>query len=325
MNPEWTKTLARIEAADQLFLVTHERPDPDGIGAALGLAEALEQRGKTVRIFAPDPVPPPYRFLRGWERVEVAPKGKTPKGRPPDLVVLVDANLISRVGEWPKAYETICIDHHIETAAAVPGIIDAGAASASELIVELLEPLGARLSQDMAHNLYTGILFDTRSFRFIQGRSRSLAAAARLLTEGVETEAIFEALFASMPRGFLDLCAQFLGELQFELDGALVWGMVTLDDCDRHGVERALVQELLPFMQMVRGVRVAVLYREMDKGKHKASLRSKGHIDIRSVAELDGGGGHRNASGVTLEDLPEEHMARVLPILTARIQEERQS
>jgi phosphoesterase RecJ-like protein len=56
----------------------------------------------------------------------------------------------------------------------------------------------------------------------------------------------------------------------------------------------------------IGGVRIAVLFREMDGGRVKVSLRSKGALDVHGLAAEFGGGGHRNASGIVMSgDLDE--------------------
>ena len=49
-----------------------------------------------------------------------------------------------------------------------------------------------------------------------------------------------------------------------------------------------------------RDVEAVIMIRTLD-GTTRASLRSKGVVDVRSVAATFGGGGHRNAAGCTLE------------------------
>jgi len=46
---------------------------------------------------------------------------------------------------------------------------------------------------------------------------------------------------------------------------------------------------------------MAALLREEDDGRYKFSLRSHGKDNVQAVASRFGGGGHRNASGGSLE------------------------
>jgi phosphoesterase RecJ-like protein len=54
------------------------------------------------------------------------------------------------------------------------------------------------------------------------------------------------------------------------------------------------------FPLTIRGVDVAVFFRELENGNFRVSLRSKNSIDVSEIAGKFGGGGHRNASGCTV-------------------------
>jgi phosphoesterase RecJ-like protein len=54
-------------------------------------------------------------------------------------------------------------------------------------------------------------------------------------------------------------------------------------------------------VRSVRGVEIALLLRQMDSGKIRVSLRSCPPFDVSRIAAQFGGGGHRLASGCTLE------------------------
>jgi phosphoesterase RecJ-like protein len=56
---------------------------------------------------------------------------------------------------------------------------------------------------------------------------------------------------------------------------------------------------------MMKDIRVSALIREVEAGKWKVSLRSRGEVNVARVAERFKGGGHKNAAGCTVEgDLP---------------------
>ncbi|MDE5879112.1 MAG: bifunctional oligoribonuclease/PAP phosphatase NrnA, partial [Desulfovibrio sp.] len=57
------------------------------------------------------------------------------------------------------------------------------------------------------------------------------------------------------------------------------------------------------WFRRIKGVRVAALLREEGEECCKFSLRSRGRVDVRAMAQALGGGGHRNAAGGTI-DLP---------------------
>jgi phosphoesterase RecJ-like protein len=69
----------------------------------------------------------------------------------------------------------------------------------------------------------------------------------------------------------------------------------------------------IPFT--AQDVRAVCLLRSDEGGVTRVSLRSKGTVDVRAVAQRFGGGGHMNASGFTSTDPIESVRAVLLPLL----------
>jgi phosphoesterase RecJ-like protein len=56
------------------------------------------------------------------------------------------------------------------------------------------------------------------------------------------------------------------------------------------------------YLISIAGIESAVFLRELPSdGQFRLSIRSKGKIDVAQIAECFGGGGHRSASGCTLD------------------------
>ena len=73
----------------------------------------------------------------------------------------------------------------------------------------------------------------------------------------------------------------------------------------------------------IQGVKAAVLVRESDEpGVFRCSLRSKGSVDVRSVAVARSGGGHRNAAGCRISGTWESAKADIVRALAAAVQGE---
>jgi phosphoesterase RecJ-like protein len=80
---------------------------------------------------------------------------------------------------------------------------------------------------------------------------------------------------------------------------------------ERAGATRADSEGLIDYPRAIEGVKLVALLRQLDDGQIKVSLRSRGPIDVESVARRHGGGGHRNAAGCTL-DGPVEAVRRTM-------------
>ena len=65
----------------------------------------------------------------------------------------------------------------------------------------------------------------------------------------------------------------------------------------------------------VSEVEAVALLKESAPGMYRTSLRSKGDVNVARVAELFGGGGHRNAAGCTLKGTWEEAEEKIVALL----------
>jgi phosphoesterase RecJ-like protein len=95
-----------------------------------------------------------------------------------------------------------------------------------------------------------------------------------------------------------------------ELDGKVAVSVLTERMKRETGSTGEDIEGMASFGRLVGGVEVALLLREED-GLIRASLRSKGAVDVNAIAGRLGGGGHRSAAGVVL-DGPLESARRVL-------------
>ena len=63
MPLDWSPLVHLLRANDDILLMTHIRPDADGLGSQLGLHDALTALGKRCRVVIASKLPPRYRFL----------------------------------------------------------------------------------------------------------------------------------------------------------------------------------------------------------------------------------------------------------------------
>ncbi len=62
----------------------------------------------------------------------------------------------------------------------------------------------------------------------------------------------------------------------------------------------------------IDGVKIALLFRDLDGPDVKISLRSKGDINVHALAMKFGGGGHFNASGIVMAGDLDQVMEQVI-------------
>lgn len=310
---------AAIIESQTIVLACHVNPDGDALGSMLGLALALTALGKTVTCLSEDGVPDILRFLPGMDRVR-----QTTDAAAFDLAVAVDSGDLPRIGASVqpiigRAHRVIDIDHHV-TAGAFGDIrvLDAHAASTAEIVYALLLTLQAPITPDIAICLFTGIITDTGSFRFQNVTPNTLQVAAALLEAGAPPAFISEHVFENRTFAATRLLGAALSSLRQTPDGRIVWARITASDFARLGAADQDTEGIVSYVRGVRDVEVGILFREMADGGIRVSLRSRETVDVAEVAALFGGGGHRMASGCTVNlPLAEAEHAVVEALLTA--------
>ena len=152
----------------------------------------------------------------------------------------------------------------------------------------------------------------TGGFRFSNTRPRTLRVAAELLEAGVDPEQVYLDVYAGAPAGRPRLLADVLQTLVVEDDLGLAWVTVPPGALERHDVDPDDLDGVVEHARSIRGVRLALLFREMSGGRVKVSLRSVGDVNVATLARQFGGGGHAKASGVAIHGTLAEVQATVL-------------
>jgi phosphoesterase RecJ-like protein len=75
------------------------------------------------------------------------------------------------------------------------------------------------------------------------------------------------------------------------------------------------VEGLIDVVRRTREAEVACVLKEAPDHTWRVSLRSLGDVDVRRIAEFEGGGGHRFAAGFTSDDAVQKIVARIMAAL----------
>ncbi|MDD5563603.1 MAG: bifunctional oligoribonuclease/PAP phosphatase NrnA [Thermoanaerobaculaceae bacterium] len=312
--------LARLRRASRVLVTSHAAPDGDALGSELGFAELARALGIAATIVNRDPHPASLAFLPGLETIRVA---DLPAGfeHDFDLGVLLECPDLDRPGfAGFGSLPLLNLDHHLENALyGEVNVVDEDAPAVGEMVLAMAETAGIAVTASMATNLYAALVTDTGDFRYSNATPRAFTAAARLVTAGAKPDAIAEALWEHNPARVVRLTAEVLATLEL-----LAGGRLAVIACDRAMLARAGArpedtENLVNIPRAIDGVRVAVFLKALADGAVRVSLRSRGDVDVQSVARTFGGGGHRNAAGCTLKgglaDARRALLAAVLPVV----------
>lgn len=280
-----------INNYENIIILRHQRPDPDALGAQLGLKAILENifPSKNIRAFGEDEVSlaEVLGYMDPYEVLD-AP-----------LAIVVDTANIERIdGDLSNVKEIVKIDHHPnhDPFGAI-NIVETSVSSTSELIYLLSHCWGFEndyLNKESAKLLYAGIIGDTGRFLYDNTSKTTLRVASELKKFDFDATSMMNELSKTSYNQF-----KFTGYL---IDHAvlnehgLLYAIVSKEALEKYDVTAGEASLLVNVFRDIEDVKVWFIAIEED-GFYRVRLRSK-KIVINDVADYYGGGGHPLASGV---------------------------
>jgi phosphoesterase RecJ-like protein len=309
-----------VETHERFLVISHLRPDGDAYGSTLALGLALRGLGKDVITMNCDGLAPLFRFLPGSESLVATPEKAPEAGR---VLVAVDCADSKRLGAAFEAWNRtpdVNIDHHVSN----PGygalnVIEPALPATAQLLFEIIDALGWPLTADIASNLYVGLMTDTGSFRYRQTTARSFAVATRLVEAGADPVALAQACYQSYRPARLLLLREVLNSLHFAADGRIGWFYITPETYARSGSSPDETEGLLEYLQAVEAIEAAFVLEEIPGGLTRASMRSRGTVDVNRICAEFGGGGHRLAAGLRTKLAIAELEPRLLDLIARQL------
>lgn len=305
-------------AADVLYhsrkvaICGHVMPDGDCLGSELALGLAMQKLGKDVVLLSPGPVPEVYYFLPGASEIRL----EIGKQDDFDVFVSVDCSVPERLGHFKdllhRAGRVITVDHH--AGAFVFGDVylnDPGAGATGEIIYDLLKLLPVEIDIEMGSCLYVAIITDTGSFQYDNTGPKTHLQVAELMKLGVPAARINKLLYEEKPLASMLVLGEVLKTLNISPCGRVAWMSISRDVLNRLHAGDEHVDGLINYSRMIKGVEVALFYKELENNKYKVSFRSKYYLDVNKLAALFGGGGHSRAAGCIMEGDLKEIQRRV--------------
>lgn len=295
---------ALLRENNDFLVASHVNPDGDALGALAALGFILRDMGKRYRLFNASGPPAQFDWLRLPD--QLYRDESVFYNFDPSYVIFLDCGSAHRVGELlqshPETARVINIDHHPDN----PGYgelnwIDPAKASVGEMIALLARELDQPLSGPMGEALYLAMVEDTGSFSFANTSPLTLELAAEILRQGLDVGEFTNKHENQWSLNRLELWTAVLGRARFYCDSRV--GVLNIDasTLERVGATKEDCDGLVNIIRRVKDVRVAVSLREKDANSIKFSLRAKGDVDVSDIASDFGGGGHKNASGGTIE------------------------
>lgn len=306
------RILTEIRARHRLVVTSHARPDGDGIGSALACGEILRRMGKQAQVVMRDGVPRIYQSLPFADHAL-----KAESVPPNDAVVMLECDSTKRAQlEGLDSCYLINIDHHASAREfAHLNWIDSNVMATAELVYRFARRACVPIDKDIATCLYTALMTDTGSFMFEGTNEHTFTVARELVLAGADPARCARSIYFGHSTAKLRLLGTALTNLHRE--GPLAWIWVTQEQMQRVGAIEEDCEGLVNYALSMGDVEVAIFFRELSDKRYRISLRSKGKINVANVAEHFGGGGHKCASGCSLDGPLAIAVARIVERLRA--------
>ena len=315
-----TRVKARVKAQalkefmstkDRVVVMGHKITDVDALGAAIGIFRAGKTLGKSVSIVVNDPTKSIRPLIAGYvNNPDYEPSMFVDSEQAKDMVdnntvvVVVDTNRPSytECEELLHMTKTIVVlDHHrrgsevIENA--VLSYVEPYASSASEMVAEILQYYSdsIKIRPTDADAMYSGIVVDTNNFMNNTG-VRTFEAAAFLRRNGAD--------ITKVRKLFRDDMEDYKAKAEAVREVEMFHERYAISVCpsDMTGNPTVIAAQAANELLGIRGIRASFVMTEYENQIY-ISARSIDEVNVQTIMEKLGGGGHMNVAGAQLRNV----------------------
>lgn len=297
MQIEYFDAVNYIMNCEDVYILTHQSPDGDTIGAGFSLYYLLKALGKRSKVICPDKLPKRYGYMyEEYKDEEFEPK----------CIIAVDVADVKLLGALEDTYAekvNLCIDHHISnTGYAEKTLVRPASSATCEVMYELITLLEVRVNENMAKCIYTGIATDTGCFKFENTTPRAHEITGMLMKAyKFGYAAINRQLFDVKSEGRIKLEVGLINTMETYLDNKCTIITVTKEFLKEYNVEGSELEGITSLAMQIEGVEVGVLIKEREPDVYKVSMRSANNVNVSEICSSLGGGGHVKAAGCLIK------------------------
>ncbi|MEJ7484987.1 DHH family phosphoesterase [Staphylococcus hominis] len=293
----FNKIMNEIDKYETVIIHRHVRPDPDAYGSQLGLKYYLQRKFPEKSIYAVGQSESSLAFIGDLDRVRDDMYQNA-------LVIVCDTANAPRIDDqrFNQGKDLIKIDHHPATDQyGRINYVDTNASSTSEIIFDFITHFNDIniIDESVARVLYLGIVGDTGRFLFSNTTPHTMKVASRLLEFPFNHNDVLNQLGEKDPK-LMPFQGYILQNFQLSEDHQYCQIKITKDVLNRFQIAPNEASQFVNTVADIKGLKIWMF--GVDEGDQiRCRLRSKG-ITINDIANQFGGGGHPNASGVSVEN-----------------------
>lgn len=310
MKPVVDKIINIFNQNHNIVIAGHAQPDGDAIGACFALAHALKKSNKNPIVLVED-WNDKYSVIEGREFIYTGDLDTLEF----DVFVSLDTGTPSRLGFAErilnKAPLSISVDHHLGSQEFCDyNYIDAESSSTSELMYDILIRYVV-LDTKIATALYAGIIYDTGAFCYSCTTKHTLHKASLLMDFNINFNEIYNEFFYMHALSEAVIFGMAVSKLKLVKDYPIAYTFVTGEEMKMANANPQDTDGIVSYVLNTRGVEVGIFVYPQSTGASKVSFRSR-RIDVRKIASSFGGGGHKLASGCSIDFPIDETLNKVL-------------
>lgn len=302
-----------VKDADKIMIMGHRWPDMDSLGASIGAYSicrfldkdayiVIEDHDESIEAIYEQAVDSDvYNIIKHEKALQIAESSKNV------LLFVVDVNrpmLVECEELLSKSKDIVLIDHHRRTEDSLRNTavsyVESYASSASELVTEIIQHISQKrfITKFEGEAMLAGIMVDTNNF---SGRSgvRTFEAAAWLKRSGADTTEVKR--YFQTDKSDFKTKATAIANADFREDG-IVFAKTEGSSAISTIINAQVADELL----MVKGVTASFVLGTNEKGQTIISARSLGEVNVQTLMEKFGGGGHFTSAAAQVNESYEE-------------------
>ncbi|MBE6034317.1 MAG: DHH family phosphoesterase [Clostridiales bacterium] len=311
-----------VDQSSKVVIMGHRNPDMDSFGSALGVYRIVANRNKDAYIVINnyfETLAEIYNQARETEFYQFVNSEKAISMMDKDtLLVVLDTHRPSLV-ECRELLELtekiVVIDHHRKAEECIDNAtlyyMEPYASSTSELVTEILQYSGDKknVAKLEVEGLLAGISMDTNRFAVKTG-VRTFEAASWLRRSGADTTTV-KRFFQTDAEAF-KIKAKCIAEADIKENG-IAYSVSHGHHPDIQVINSQAADELLS----VKNVRASFVAGRDERGTTVISARSLGEMNMQTIMEKLGGGGHLTTAGAQVECTPEEALQQIEEIVNS--------
>lgn len=289
---------------DNVLIAAHVNLDGDALGSLAAAGLMMKNLGRNFALYSSSGVPGYLRFLPLPGHVYGSLAELPFK---PQSALYLDCSDCSRLGtELGKRCHDLAsvnIDHHIGGGGlgSLANYIEPAAAATAQLMAYVAFDLKMRLQGDLATAIALGLMTDTGGFCHGNTTADVFELCALLSRNGCQMSELRENIQDSWDINRMRFWGYLFSRVLLMDNNRIAISSISLEDFTRFHCVVEDLEGLVDAFRRLRGVKVAALLRQEAETRCKFSLRSHGALDVRKIAAVFGGGGHKNAAGGTID------------------------